>query len=85
MTILLKGETGVGKEHAVRILHASSVRAAGPLRTVNCAAIPAELLEAELFGHERGAFTGAVCDHAGLVKQAGGIPVRVRVSPAREF
>jgi DNA-binding NtrC family response regulator len=56
--ILIVGETGVGKEHVVRILHASSDRADGPLRVLNCAAIPAELLEAELFGIEAGVATG---------------------------
>ncbi len=50
--VLITGETGVGKEHAVKILHASSDRTQGPLQIVNCAAIPAELLEAELFGIE---------------------------------
>ena len=56
--VLIMGETGVGKEHVVRILHASSDRAGGPLRIVNCAAIPADLLEAELFGIEAGVATG---------------------------
>ena len=56
--VLVTGETGVGKEHIVRILHASSDRADGPLQVVNCAAIPSELLEAELFGIERGVATG---------------------------
>jgi len=56
--VLVTGETGVGKEHIVRILHASSERRGGPLQVVNCAAIPADLLEAELFGIERGVATG---------------------------
>ncbi|MCU0234903.1 MAG: sigma 54-interacting transcriptional regulator [Thermoanaerobaculales bacterium] len=56
--VLVTGETGVGKEHVVRILHASSDRAAGPLQIVNCTAIPADLLEAELFGIEAGVATG---------------------------
>jgi transcriptional regulator with GAF, ATPase, and Fis domain len=58
-TILLRGETGVGKDHVARILHAVSPRREHPFVKVNCAAIPVELLESELFGHERGAFTGA--------------------------
>jgi DNA-binding NtrC family response regulator len=56
--VLVTGETGVGKEHVVRILHASSDRARGPLQIVNCTAIPADLLEAELFGIEAGVATG---------------------------
>lgn len=56
--VLITGETGAGKEHAVRILHVSSPRATGPLKAVNCAAIPADLLEAELFGIEPGVATG---------------------------
>jgi DNA-binding NtrC family response regulator len=58
MPVLVTGETGVGKEHVVRILHASSDRGDGPLEVVNCAAIPSELLEAELFGIEEGIATG---------------------------
>jgi DNA-binding NtrC family response regulator len=70
--VVLTGETGVGKEVAARFLHAASPRAAEPFVAVNCAAIPAELAESTLFGHERGAFTGAVARNAGLAERAGG-------------
>jgi len=71
-TIIITGETGTGKGLAARILHYSGVRADGPLVEVNCAALPAELLESELFGHESGAFTGAKGRHRGLLEQANG-------------
>jgi DNA-binding NtrC family response regulator len=71
-TVLFTGESGAGKEVAARFLHTQSDRAAGPFIAVNCAAIPRELLESELFGHERGAFTGAVARHVGFVERANG-------------
>src|SRR5467141_2243882 len=58
-TILLRGESGVGKDLVARAIHAASRRCNGPFNKVNCAAIPPGLLESELFGHEKGAFTGA--------------------------
>ena len=70
--IIITGETGTGKGLAARILHYSGPRAAGPMVEVNCAALPAELLESELVGHEGGSFTGAKGRHRGLLEQANG-------------
>ena len=68
--VLITGESGVGKEVLADVIHAWSPRAAGPLVKVNCAAIPENLLESELFGHEKGAFTGAVAQRIGRFEQA---------------
>ena len=70
--VLIQGETGSGKEIIARELHAQSARAAKPLRKLNCAALPPELVESELFGYERGAFTGAFQKKAGLFETADG-------------
>lgn len=70
--VLLQGETGVGKGLLARLLHTFSPRGGGPFIAVNCSAIPHELAEAELFGHTKGAFTGATDQHAGLLQQADG-------------
>lgn len=69
--VLIEGETGVGKTFLARLLHESSSRAKEPLRILNCAAIPDSLIENELFGHERGAFTGAHAARAGAFESAG--------------
>jgi DNA-binding NtrC family response regulator len=71
-TVLLRGETGTGKELAARLVHAESSRGAGPFVRIHCAALPDTLLESELFGHEAGAFTGAVRRKPGRVELAQG-------------
>ena len=72
VTVLLTGESGTGKSEAAELLHEQSGRAAKPLRVVDCAAVPANLLESELFGHERGAFTGAIQRRVGVFEEAEG-------------
>ena len=72
VSILITGESGTGKEVIADLIHASSTRAAGPLIKINCAALPRELIESELFGSVKGAFTGAHSDREGLFRQAEG-------------
>jgi DNA-binding NtrC family response regulator len=71
-SVLLTGESGSGKELAAKLIHDRSLRRGGPFVAINCGAIPAGLIEAELFGYERGSFTGAMCGHAGVFERADG-------------
>src|SRR5258705_6192607 len=71
-TVLLSGESGTGNEVGARFIPRASGRAEGPFVALNCAALPEQLLESELFGHEKGAFTGALASRPGRIEQAAG-------------
>ena len=70
IAVLIQGETGTGKELIAKSIHNNSPRKEGPFVSINCAAIPAELIESQLFGHEHGAFTGAIARRIGYFEQA---------------
>src|SRR5262249_27102157 len=72
LTVLIEGETGTGKDVVARSLHAASARGAGPFVPIDCGAIPESLIESELFGHVRGAFSGALTDRRGVFEEASG-------------
>src|SRR5471030_1573981 len=72
-TVLICGESGSGKELVAQAIHARSARGAGPFLGINCGALPPTLIESELFGFERGSFTGAARSHAGMVERASGV------------
>lgn len=71
-SVLIIGESGCGKELVAELIHVCSARSRGPFLAINCGAIPANLIEAELFGHEKGSFTGAIQAHAGVFERASG-------------
>src|SRR5471032_3005063 len=71
-TVLICGESGSGKELVAQAIHARSARGSGPFLGINCGALPPTLIESELFGFERGSFTGASRSHAGMVERASG-------------
>src|SRR5512145_3300758 len=71
-TVMIMGESGVGKELVAECIHLLSHRSQGPLVAINCGSIPASLIEAELFGYEKGSFTGATRSHAGVFERANG-------------
>ena len=72
ITVLITGETGTGKEMVARLVHAASPRAGKPFVPFNCTSVPRDLMDSQLFGHRRGAFTGATADHPGVVRAAAG-------------